>query len=125
MKSRSIPSSLPAKQLTNSPLGLAHHAVDLLYIFLTYQYYLPAPLQSLGEKLTRYWLLFIHGDSPWKPYDQKAPGEASIMHFGPRAEVKEAPEQTKPAYKTLRLCEELQNEISAFAAAVRGEKIVE
>lgn len=66
----------------------------------------------------------MHGDSPWEAYDQNNATSGTIMYFGPEAKVAAGPEQLKPAYKTLRLCEELQNDVSTFAAAVRGEVIV-
>lgn len=105
--------------------GKAHHAVDLLFMFLSYQEHLSSDLQQLAENLAEHWLIFITGGQPWTPYAQKAPATAKIMHYGPSAQVGEAPEADKPSYTRLRLCEELQDRISALAAALRAEEIIE
>ncbi|OQU95216.1 hypothetical protein CLAIMM_01455 [Cladophialophora immunda] len=104
--------------------GKAHHAVDLLYIFLTYQEHLPAELQQLAHELVEHWLVFISGGRPWTPYNVTAPSSAKIMHYGSDARVREELESAKPAYNRLRLCAELQDSISNFAAALRGEEII-
>ncbi|KAK5219670.1 hypothetical protein LTR72_008054 [Exophiala xenobiotica] len=105
--------------------GKAHHAVDLLFIFLSYQEHLPGELRQLAEKLAEHWLVFITGGRPWTPYDAKVPASAKLMQYGPNAQVREIPEVEKQSYSRLRLCEGLQDDISALAAALRGEEIVE
>jgi len=104
---------------------MAHHAVDLLYIFLTYQSHLPDDLQRLAQKIARHWLVFVNGGQPWRRYDQKIDGTSTLMYFGPNSQTGEAPESTKPAYKNLMLCEKLQDDISHLAALLRGETVTE
>jgi carboxylesterase type B len=95
--------------------GMAHHTVDLLYIFLTYQEHLPTHLAKLAETIATQWLRFVNGGEPWKPYDQKADGSSTLMYFGPNGEYKEVAENAKPAYENIRLCERLQDSVGDFA----------
>jgi len=100
--------------------GQAHHTVDLLYVFLTYQAHLPDTLAMLAETIASQWLQFVNGGEPWKAYSQKADGSSTLMYFGPNGQNIEASEVSKPAYKNLVLCEELQDTIGSFAARLRG-----
>jgi carboxylesterase type B len=102
-------------------LGTAHHGVDLLYIFLTYQAHLPAHLAKLAETVAGHWLSFINNKQPWTPYSQKDDGSSTLMMFGPEGASREVLESTKSAYKTLRLCEKLLDNIGRFEGALRGE----
>jgi hypothetical protein len=102
---------------------MAHHTVDLLYIFLTYQEHLPAELAKLATTLAGQWLQFVNGGQPWTVYDQKDDGSSTIKYFGPNAKDTENSEITKPAYKNIKLCEELQGTIGRFVALLRGVSI--
>ncbi|RDL31820.1 Uncharacterized protein BP5553_09222 [Venustampulla echinocandica] len=103
---------------------VAHHAVDLLYPFLTYNDHLPDNLKTLAKTMAKQWLAFINGGQPWKPYDQKLSGAATVMVFGNGGRATEALESEKPGYETLRLVERLQGGISDLAAKIRGEDII-
>lgn len=100
---------------------MAHHGVDLLYVFLTYQAHLPARLAKLAESIAEHWLTFINGHQPWTPYSQKNDGSSILMLFGPEGQMKEAHESIKPSYETLRLTERLQDNIGTLEGALRGE----
>jgi carboxylesterase type B len=100
--------------------GKAHHGVDLLYVFLTYQSHLPSELATLAENMASYWLSFVRGDKPWTVYDQKPDGSSKIMVFGPNGRNAENMENSKPAYKNLLLCAELKEKIGRLAASLHG-----
>lgn len=107
------------------PTGKAHHAVDLIYVFLTYQSHLSANLAALSETIVRRWLSFVNGDLPWSVYDQKPDGSSKIMVFGPNGGSVEKLESSKPAYQNILLCEELKDKIGRFAASLHGTPAVE
>lgn len=107
------------------PTGKAHHTVDLLYIFLTYQEHLPAPLAKLAETIAGQWLRFVHGGEPWKAYDRKADGSSTIMYYGPEGKHAEVAERTKPAYENIRLCKTLQDKVGRFAGRLHGVVVKE
>ncbi|CZR65126.1 uncharacterized protein PAC_15026 [Phialocephala subalpina] len=100
--------------------GKAHHAVDLIYIFLTYQSHLPSNLATLAETMASRWLSFVNGGQPWSVYDQKSDGSSKLMVYGPNGRSGEASESSKPAYKNILLCEELKESIGRFAAGLHG-----
>lgn len=104
---------------------MAHHTVDLLYIFLTYQKHLPGNLAQLAETIAGQWLRFVHGDQPWKAYDHKADGSSTLMYYGPNGQNAEAAESTKPAYENIRLCETLQDGVGRFAGRLHGVSVKE
>jgi hypothetical protein len=101
-------------------LGKAHHTVDLLYTFLTYQAHLPENLATLAETIAGQWLTFANGGQPWKAYDQQIDGSSTLMYYGPNGKDTEVPERSKPAYGRIRFCEEFQNDIGLFAGRLRG-----
>ena len=113
------------RKLIESTIGLSHHGVDLLFIFLTYQQYLPKHLASLAEVFAGKWLEFANGGKPWKAYGQKADGTSTVMQFGPEGKHIEAVEASKPAYKNIRVCEKLLARSPYFVASLRGQNIVE
>ncbi|PVH84303.1 alpha/beta-hydrolase [Cadophora sp. DSE1049] len=100
--------------------GKAHHAVDLIYIFLTYQDHLPATLAALSETMVYHWLKFINGGQPWTVFDQKLDGASKIMLFGPEGRSVEVSENSKSVYKNLLLCEEMKDNIGRFAASLHS-----
>ncbi|WAO85001.1 Carboxylic ester hydrolase [Fusarium falciforme] len=56
----------------------AHHGVDLLYLFNAYDLSHNHPAQEIARSMQEKWIMFIHGQDPWKP------GEA--FAFGPFGE---------------------------------------
>ncbi|KAH9204802.1 Alpha/Beta hydrolase protein [Leptodontidium sp. 2 PMI_412] len=105
--------------------GLSHHGVDLLYIFLTYQSYLPDNVAKLAEDFAKSWLVFANGGTPWKSYDKTQDGKSTIMYFGPSGANTEGAEESKMAYKGLQVCEKLLLMHPHFVTSLRGENIVE
>lgn len=106
-------------------IGKAHHAVDLIYIFLTYQRHLPSNLATLAETMASQWLTFVNGGQPWSVFDQKSDGTSKLMVFGPDGRSVERTESSKPAYRNILLCEELKESIGQFAARLHGMPAVE
>ena len=104
--------------------GTAHHGVDLLYPFLTYLPYLPAPLAALSYTIASKWITFINGGRPWVPYDRSKSADVKIIFFGPEGKSLELSEKEKDSCAALRVCERLQDRSSMFAAKIRGEFIV-
>ncbi|KAJ5460938.1 Alpha/Beta hydrolase protein [Penicillium daleae] len=101
----------------------AHHGVDLLFVFLSYQSLLSPTLASLGEIIAMHWITFINGGKPWTPYSQKSDGSSAVMLFGNNGPQKEITEAEKPNYETLRLCESLQDRFGVLEGYLRGEKL--
>ena len=59
--------------------GSAHHAVDLLFMFQTYNHVLPASQAAAAEEMGCHLISFIKGLDPWKPYSE----ENNAMCYGP------------------------------------------
>ncbi|EXJ58735.1 hypothetical protein A1O7_06165 [Cladophialophora yegresii CBS 114405] len=59
--------------------NLAHHAVDLLFLFQTYNHLLPDKLAEAAQQMGRHWINFLNGGDPWPAYSE---GESS-MCYGP------------------------------------------
>lgn len=105
--------------------GTAHHGVDLLFVFMTYQGHLDAALQKQAEVVAGHWLTFVNGKDPWKPHDGKKDGSSIIMGYGHGGGHGEIADSIKPTFRGLRLAESMQDGIGNFAAALRGETIIE
>ncbi|RAO73254.1 uncharacterized protein BHQ10_009266 [Talaromyces amestolkiae] len=99
----------------------AHHGVDLLFPFLTYQDHLPDALKGLALNMANHWLTFIHGGDPWTSYDRTSSEEAVVMLVNEDGKEVEIREVEKSSWKTLRLTETYQDKISYFALRLRGE----
>ncbi|ETI22298.1 hypothetical protein G647_06371 [Cladophialophora carrionii CBS 160.54] len=63
--------------------NLAHHAVDLLFLFQTYNQLLPDELAKAAQQMGRHWITFINGGDPWPAYSE---GECA-MCYGPEEVV--------------------------------------
>ena len=105
--------------------GTAHHGVDLLFTFLTYQEYLPESMKGLAVVVAGKWLDFVNGKEPWGAFEGGESGDGVMMGFGESGEFGERKEKEKSSYNGLRLCEGLQDRIGSLAAALRGEVIYE
>jgi len=58
---------------------LAHHAVDLLFLFQTYSHLLSEKLAKAAEQMGNHWISFINGGDPWPAYSE----EGTAMCYGP------------------------------------------
>lgn len=105
--------------------GKAHHGVDLLFVFMNYAKHLSPELAKLAEVFSGHWLDFVVGKQPWAPYGQKPDGEVTLFGYGPDGKYGVISESVKKGFKTQRLAEKLQPRIGNFAAALRGEVIIE
>lgn len=101
--------------------GKAHHGVDLLFPFLTYQSHLSSEQQNLSRIMARHWISLVNGGDPWTPYHQ---GSGIIMHYGNGGKATEMSESSKASWEALRLVESLQDKVSDLATAIKGERIV-
>lgn len=59
--------------------GTAHHGVDLLFAFQTYNKLLPQALAAAAEEMGKHLIRFCHGLSPWPRYNE----ETTVMCYGP------------------------------------------
>jgi len=101
--------------------GRAHHGVDLLFNFLTYEEHLSVEQQKLSRAMARRWISFICGEDPWTPYDQK---QGTIMLFGDGGKATEMQESNKSSWKRLRLVEGLQDKATDLTAAIKGFEVI-
>ena len=98
--------------------GRAHHCIDLLFPFLTYQAYLPTQQQDLALEWADRWLDFIHGSEPWSPYTLDSP---VLMHFtSGSGGAQEVSESAIPNFDRLELVARLQDKIAEVAKHIRG-----
>lgn len=101
--------------------GKAHHGVDLIFNFLTYEKHISSELRKLSETMADHWITFVNGSDPWTPYSRAS---GNVMRYGDGAQASEVPEQSKSSWKSLRLVEGRQDKISNFASKVRGEEVL-
>lgn len=101
--------------------GRAHHGIDLILNFLTYENHISLELRKLSEMMAGHWITFTNGGDPWTPYSRSS---GNVMRYGDGAQASEISEHSKSSWKSLRLVEGLQDKISDFASRVRGEEVL-
>lgn len=101
--------------------GRAHHGVDLIFNFLTYEEHLSVEQQNLSRIMARHWISFICGEDPWTPYHQK-PG--TVMQYGDGGKVTETRESDKLTWEGLRMVESLQDKVTDLTAAIKGFEVI-
>ncbi|BFZ61681.1 hypothetical protein YB2330_002754 [Saitoella coloradoensis] len=50
--------------------GMAHHALDIVYLFQSYHSQFTSPAQiALSKQMGAMWIAFANGEEPWSPYE--------------------------------------------------------
>ncbi|ODQ52658.1 alpha/beta-hydrolase [Saitoella complicata NRRL Y-17804] len=62
--------------------GMAHHALDIVYLFQSYHSQFTSPSQvALSKQMGAMWIAFANGEEPWSPY--KVDDGRKAMCIGP------------------------------------------
>lgn len=98
--------------------GTAHHAVDTLFLFQTFNDMLPVNQRAGAEKLGQQLIAFIHGEACWTTHDRG--GKA--MCFGPEDHREQSEdEDTVARYKTWRKFAAVLDTMTHVSRVLRGE----
>ncbi|CAG9977217.1 unnamed protein product [Clonostachys byssicola] len=98
--------------------GKAHHGVDLLFFFQTYNHLLPKEYTAAAEEMGKHFVEFLNGISPWAPFTEMN----NVMNYGPDHVGSQSLEASLYGQcQPLNGCKDWFNKCTSVSRAIRNE----